>query len=627
LNVLDKPGGKFIDKTFTQQHWDGTQWQYGLGPYGSDAKSSTAGGGTTWLGLYRHRELLAAPIEQPVWIPEGEKDTERLEEAGWLSITNLGGAGKWKDSYSEEFKGRACLLIPDNDKSGRDHAQKMARSLHGKAHSIKIVDLVEILPDLPAKSDVSDFLNHGGTVEQLIELARRSPEWQPSENGNGLITSNTLTRTPPSDDDGEEIEPPIVLPEWPAPLDEAAYFGLLGEIVRGVEKETEADPAAILTQLLVGFGNVIGRSAYARVGPAFHHTNESLLIIGQTSAARKGTAWSEVGRLLEHIDEEWWHRLGPGLSSGEGLIFHVRDKVTAKEAIKDKGGRVTEYQDVIVDHGIDDKRLMVVETEFARALQAMQREGSTLNSIVRQAFDGGLLRSLVKGFPYQATGAHISIIGHITVEELHKLLASTDLANGFTNRFLWIACRRARLLPFGGDPDAEMIKGFQDRLKTAVNFAKSVGHVRWTKDAMKLWEQKYELLTAPRPGALGGVVNRAEAHSLRVATLTALFNLKDAIELPHLQAALAIVDYSERSAKFVLGDRLRDREEAAILEYLKCKPQGATRTEIRRDVFHDNKPAHHVREKLASLLQAVLVRCESEPTEGRTAERWFSTPP
>ncbi len=443
------------------------------------------------------------------------------------------------------------------------------------------------------------------------------------ENGNGATTSITFSRTPPD----EEIEPPIVLPEWPAPLDEAAYFGLLGEIVHGIEKETEADPVAILTQLLVGFGNVIGRSAHARVGPAFHYTNEFLLIIGQTSAARKGTAWSEVGRLLEPLDEDWWHRLGPGLSSGEGLIFHVRDEVSAKEALKDKGGRVTEYQDVIIDHGVKDKRLMVVENEFARALQAMQREGSTLNSIVRQAFDGGLLRSLTKGFPYQATGAHISIIGHITATELHKLLASTDLANGFTNRFLWIACRRSRLLPFGGHPEENMIIKFQNRLDDAVDFAKSIEYVGWTKPAMKLWEENYEALTTPRPGALGDVVNRAEAHALRVSVLTALFNKKQAIERPHLEAALAMVAYSERSARYILGDRIGDREEAAIVAYLKCTPLGATRAEIRRAVFHDNKPAHHVQTKLASLLEARSVRREPDLSGVRPTERWFSIVP
>ena len=549
-----------------------------------------------------------------------------------MATCNPMGAGKWQDRYSESLRGRHCLIIPDNDPAtkefpdggkGRYHARQVAQSLHGKAASVKIVDLVKLMPGLPEKGDVSDFLDLGGLLNDVEELAKETAEWTPSSNGNGVTTLNTLTRTPPS----EEIEPPIVLPEWPDPLDEAAYFGLAGEIVRGVEKETEADPAAMLMQLLVAFGNIIGRTAYGQVGDAFHYTNEFLLLIGQTSAARKGTAWTEIKRFLRPIDEEWFRRQGPGLSSGEGLIYHVRDKVMGKEPIKDKGGRVTEYQDVITDHGVEDKRLLIVETEFARALQVMRREGTTLNSVVREAFDGGLIRSLTKGFPYQATGAHISIIGHITADELHKLLASTDLANGFTNRFLWIACRRARLLPFGGHPDDNMVIGFQNRLEAAVEFARAIGHVSWTKPAMKLWEDSYAGLVEPRSGAIANVVNRAEAHALRMAVITALINRKSAIELPHLQASLAMVGYSERSAGFILGDRLGDPEETAIMAYLQCKPSGATRTEIRRDVFHDNKPAHHVRIKLAALLKNGLARSESVPTAGRSQERWFLTPP
>jgi hypothetical protein len=440
-------------------------------------------------------------------------------------------------------------------------------------------------------------------------------------------TLKTYSRTPPSDGE-EEVEPPIELPEWPAPLGEDAYLGLLGDIVHGIEKETEADPSAILMQLVVAFGNLIGRSAYARVGRAFHYTNEFLLLIGQTSAARKGTAWTEVGAFLESIDEAWWNHLGPGLSTGEGLIFHVRDKVITKEAIKEKSsGLLKGYQDVVTDEGVTDKRLMVVETEFSRALQAMQREGSTLNSIVRQAFDGGLLRSLTKGFPYQATGAHISIIGHITAMELLKLLASTDLANGFFNRFVWGACRRARLLPFGGYLDDAILIGFQNRITAAVEFAKAVEYVKWTRPAMDLWEEQYPLLTAPRPGALGGVVNRAEAHALRWSVLTALFNRESEIGLDHLKAGLEVSAFSERSARFILGDRLEDADEAAVLAYLKCKPDGATRAEIRRGVFNDNKTAQHVRTKLAALLQTGLVRSEPDPSGAKTQDRWFSTSP
>jgi hypothetical protein len=439
--------------------------------------------------------------------------------------------------------------------------------------------------------------------------------------GYGKPFGNGESRPTPSGRE-EEVEPPIVLQEWPAPLEEAGFFGLAGEIVRAIEPETEADPVAIHMQLLVAFGNLIGRSAYGVVGPARHYCILHLLLIGESARARKGTAWTEVGRLLEPIDEQWWKRLGPGLSTGEGLITAVRDKLEGKEAIKEKG-RVVDYQDVITDHGIADKRLMVVETEFSRALQAMQREGSTLNSIVRETYDGGLLRSLTKGFPYQATGAHISIIGHGVATELQRLLGGTDLVNGFANRFLWVACRSTRLLPFGGNPGFEIIKGFQKRLQEAVEWSRSSSQVKWTEEAMALWKEQYPFLRAPRPGTLGSVVSRAESHAFRLALITALLNRKPAIEEPHLKAALAMVAYSERSAAFILGDRLADPEETAILDYVKCKP-GASRSDIRRQVFNDHKPAHEVANKLASLLRTGLIRQGTVSPNGRAKEGWFA---
>jgi hypothetical protein len=442
---------------------------------------------------------------------------------------------------------------------------------------------------------------------------------------NGAPTGSG-TAEPPADPD--EIEPEIVLPGWPEPLAPAAYYGLAGEIVRAIAPHTEADDAAILIQLLVAYGNLIGRIAYAIVGATRHYGNENALVIGQTSASRKGTSWDEVKRLIEPLDPDWFtHSITGGLSTGEGLIYHVRDEVKGKEPVKEHG-RVIDYQEVILDHGVADKRLMIVETEFARPLQAMRREGSTLSAIVRRAWDGGTLRSLVKGYPYRATGAHVSIVGHITADELHSLLNQTDLSNGFANRFLWVACKRSRLLPFGGRLSAEEISHFQRRLAKAVECGRGKERVRWSHDAMTLWQEHYPLLTKPRPAALGSVVNRAEAHVLRLATLTALLNLDRAIEPDHLRAALAMVAYAERSAAHILGDRLADRDEEDILAYIKARSSGVSRAEIRRDVFSDHKPASRVTEKLRSLLRQELVRFERQPTGGRTREVWFpATPP
>ncbi len=120
-----------------------------------------------------------------------------------------------------------------------------------------------------------------------------------------------------------------------------------------------------------------------------------------------------------------------GMSSGEDLIWNVRD---AQEK----------------DPGIADKRLFVVETEFSQALKSMSREGNCLSSVIRQSFDDGILRTLTKNNPAVATGAHVSIIAYITLEELRRLMSETDALNGFANRFLWCCVRRSKLLPEGG---------------------------------------------------------------------------------------------------------------------------------------------------------------------------------
>lgn len=138
-------------------------------------------GGWTWKvkGVrqvpYRLPELMATPLSETIYIVEGEKDADNLAALGLVATCNAGGAGKWRDSHSECLAGRtAVCIIPDNDAAGRDHAQKVARSLR-KANPALMVRILE-LPDLPEKGDVSDWLAAGGTVEELQKLKTTGPE-------------------------------------------------------------------------------------------------------------------------------------------------------------------------------------------------------------------------------------------------------------------------------------------------------------------------------------------------------------------------------------------------------------------------------------------------------------------
>lgn len=126
---------------------------------------------------FRLPELCASDEDEPVFVVEGEKDADQLAAVGLLATTNPGGAGKWRRAYNDHLKGRHVVIPPDNDEPGRKHAQSVARSLHGVAASVKVLEL----PGLPPKGDVSDWLDAGRTVEELRELAAREPEWKPED--------------------------------------------------------------------------------------------------------------------------------------------------------------------------------------------------------------------------------------------------------------------------------------------------------------------------------------------------------------------------------------------------------------------------------------------------------------
>jgi hypothetical protein len=138
------------------------------------------GGWTNYLKgiepfIYHRPELLAADPAEPVIVPEGEKDVDRLRSLGLIATCNPMGAGKWRDAYSEDLRARHVVIIPDNDQAGRDHAQKVARSVSGLAASVKVVKL----PGLPEHGDASDWLDAGGTVEKLRELIAAAGAWTP----------------------------------------------------------------------------------------------------------------------------------------------------------------------------------------------------------------------------------------------------------------------------------------------------------------------------------------------------------------------------------------------------------------------------------------------------------------
>ena len=284
-------------------------------------------------------------------------------------------------------------------------------------------------------------------------------------------------------------------------------------------------------------------------------------MVGQSSKARKGTSAGRVHAVVQLVDEQWLtSRVKGGLSSGEGLINEVRDEV------KKWNGKEGTWE--VVDPGVFDKRLMVNEPEFAGALLAADRHGNVLSPIIRKAWDGGKLETLTKSSPLCATGSHISIIGHITTEELRARLTRTDSANGFANRFLFALVKRSKELPFGGALGDDVIAGLGDRLKNAVEIAARTGRVGWSSAAADKWASVYSQLSAGQGGLLGAVTSRAEAQVVRLALVYTLLDGQTEIGIPHLRAALAVWEYCEASAAFIFGDSFGDAVADDILRAL-----------------------------------------------------------
>jgi hypothetical protein len=160
------PTGK---KTFTQHPPDGRGgWKHGAGCMDGVAPLP-----------YRLPELLrSAPADDTVWVVEGEKAAEALAAHDLVATTNHGGskvAHKTWPHFLGYFRGRDCVVLPDNDETGRAHALKVCGYLRGVAASVKLLEL----PGLPPKGDVVDWLAEGGSIEELGRLAHAAPGWEP----------------------------------------------------------------------------------------------------------------------------------------------------------------------------------------------------------------------------------------------------------------------------------------------------------------------------------------------------------------------------------------------------------------------------------------------------------------
>lgn len=396
---------------------------------------------------------------------------------------------------------------------------------------------------------------------------------------------------------------------WPLAMGEAAYHGVVGEYVRAVDPHTEADPAAVLVQALVCLGNAMGRRPHFFVEETRHGTNLFSAVVGDTSMARKGTALDRARKLPQLADPSWAERNDGegGLSTAEGLIAAVRDREQSE-------GRPP---------AADDKRLLAAMGEFSETLAKMGREGNALGATLRGAWDGKSLRIRTKAQPMTATGAHISVIGHITEADLKALFSAADVFNGFANRFLWVMAKRSKTLPFGGSLRVEELGEIVAATRAALWWADDLERpIELSKAARAMWPQLYEELGQSGAGRFGAVTDRAEPQVRRLALIYAVLDRSTRVTPAHLRAAREVWRYCEDSAAYVFGSGPPSGVEGRTLRLLERRDGRWTpRSSIQR-AFKGRVKSYTLDRVLEALNKEGLIQSRRVRTAGRPREEY-----
>jgi hypothetical protein len=380
---------------------------------------------------------------------------------------------------------------------------------------------------------------------------------------------------------------------WPDPPGDAAYHGVLGDIAGAAAPYTEADPVGVLGTLLAMFGAACGGNRTLYQGSQ-QRTNLSAVLVGATGfGGRKGTALDVARAVFRLAHPDLASLWLVGVASGEAITGHL--------------GR----HDGQEGRPLED-RILIVEPEFGRLLTIMNREGSTLSAVLRNAWDGVPLGHARARDESLVARHHVTMLGHVTPVELRAKLTDTDAANGFANRLLFLAVRRSRLVPFPSAPD-ELVRAYVEPLHRAIVEARTPAEMRFDEAACDRWEEFYaELALTPRLGLAGAVTGRHEAQVARLALVYALADRSAAVGAVHLEAAIALADYARRSAVWALGDSTGNRHADVLRRMLADGEIGWKEAKLALGL----RTAADMAEVVAVLVDAGLAEVARVPRDG-----------
>lgn len=393
------------------------------------------------------------------------------------------------------------------------------------------------------------------------------------------------------------------LSAYPLPdkMDDAAFYGPVGDAVKLLLPETEGCAEGILVTFLTILSAAIGPLAHWEVSGDIHRCNLFTCTVGP-SGHRKGTAYSG-GRWLAQECGAWKRvTILRGLSSGEGLI-------TALEKLRAPA--------------------ISLETEFGGTLDNSGRQNNNLGSVLKQAWDGPHLEIMTKNNPVQCTHSFLGSLAHITYAELSKKLDRNDIENGLVGRYIWSHVYRAQELPRGGrfsklrkklGPALEAVEeglqfGSDEGLDVPVPFDPKA-------DAMWCEGGLYHSLSVPRPGLYGAATQRRAQHVRRLAVIFAVIDRVFYVGPEHLTAAMAIWDYCDRTAAHMWGSPKLEGDLGRLIAFVESAKDGVTRTDISRKVFGGHANSRELDRLIAQAQASGEIVYRKVKTGGAPRHEW-----
>lgn len=417
------------------------------------------------------------------------------------------------------------------------------------------------------------------------------------------------------DDDGATVAAHRNAPD----ADPACLYGLIGDVARAGSEGTETNAAAIAANFMAYLSCAVGRGVYLPIGNTRHHARLFCLHIGRSGRGRKGDAVSLVLRIdqaLREMDEAFAPQVHRGgLSSREGLVALMHDGY--------RQGR----QDV---PAIEDKRLWVIESEFANVLHQGRRDGNTLSAALRDCWDGVDLKPATKSNRLYASQPHVCLSGAISPSELTGLMSARELTNGFANRFLMIWAERSRMLPFPKETPQAVVEHLARRTREVLAFVRADrhgdrDHLRMELSPQAQWRyaQLYrgELNDDLGDGVVGALLERRAPMLLRLAMLMALTDLQIRIDARHIDAAMAWIRHTTASVRFVFVSAAEEVKLAQVRElsnrvlaFLRERGQ-ATRSQISAECFKGKMPKARIDAGLEHLLASTPPKISVQTVE------------